>query len=76
MNSFTHVGNWNNEIITPDVFRIFSKKLPAKESIQEYIQQVMYQLPNSEYIERDSCDSQNRVSSLSEWVQASEKTRL
>ena len=76
MNSFTHVGNWKNEIITPDVFCIFSKELLAKESIQEYIQQVMYQLPNSEYIERESCDSQNRVSSLSEWVQASEKTRL
>ena len=75
-NAFTHVSDWNNEIITPDVFRIFSKKLPAKESVQEYIKQVMNQLPDSDYIERESCDFQNRVSSLSEWVIARENTRL
>ena len=34
-NSFTHVNDWKHELITPDVFRIFSKKLPAKESIEE-----------------------------------------
>ena len=36
----------------------------------------MNQLPDSAYIERESCDFQNRVSSLSEWVIARENTRL
>jgi hypothetical protein len=36
-NKFTHVDSWNHALITPDVYRIFSKKLPAKESVEKYI---------------------------------------
>jgi hypothetical protein len=36
-NKFTHVDSWNDPLITPDVYRIFSKKLPAKESVEKYI---------------------------------------
>ena len=75
-NSFTHVNDWRNELITPDVFRVFSKKLPAKESIEEYIDQVKYQLQPHQYIEQESYDTQNRVSSLSDWIPATQNTRL
>ena len=69
------MDSWNDPLITPDVYRIFSKKLPAKESVEKYISQVKHQLNSDQYCERKSVDVQNRVSSLTEWVVASEGTR-
>ena len=43
-NCFTFVDDWNDPIITPDIFRIFSKKLPARHAVDAYISQVKAQL--------------------------------
>jgi hypothetical protein len=51
-NKFTHVDSWSDPLITPDVYRIFSKKLPAKESVEKYISQVKHQLNSDQYCER------------------------
>jgi hypothetical protein len=63
-NKFTHVDSWNDPLITPDMYRIFSKKLQAKESVEKYISQLKHQLNSDKYCERKSVDVQNRVRSL------------
>ena len=73
-NCFTFVDDWNDPIITPDIFRIFSKKLPARHAVDAYISQVKAQLLYNEYIERKSVDTQKQRSSLSEWSAANETT--
>ena len=72
--SFTFVDDWNDPIITPDIFRIFSKKLPARHAVEAYISQVKAQLSYNEYIEIKSVDTQKPRSSLSEWSPANEST--
>ena len=68
------IDDWNDPIITPDIFRIFSKKLPARHAVDAYISQVKAQLLYNEYIERKSVDTQKQRSSLSEWSAANETT--
>ena len=64
--SFTFVDDWNDPIITPDIFQIFSKKLPARHAVEAYISQVKAQLSYNEYIKIKSVDTQKPKSSLSE----------
>ena len=73
-NCFKFADDWNDPIITPDIFRIFSKKLPARHAVDAYISQVKAQLLYNEYIERKSVDTQKQRSSLSEWSAANETT--
>ena len=73
--TFTFVPSWNHEIITPDVFRIFLKKIPAQACMANYIDQVCQRLTPEEYIMRSSEDTQKRITSQSEWINASNYTQ-
>ena len=33
---FTFVDNWNDPTIKPNTFRLYSKKLPTREALQDY----------------------------------------
>ena len=71
-NGFTFVPNWQHPLITPDVFRILSRKKSSQEACDEYISQVKYQMHETEYIQIHCTDLQNPVHSLMDWVPALE----
>ena len=71
-NSFTFVPNWQDPIITPDVFRILSRKKSSQEACDDYISQVKFQLDARDYIEVQAIDLQNPVNSLMDWSLANE----
>lgn len=59
-NCFTFVHNWDNEAITSNTFRVFSKGYPAKEALDEF-QNQLYQKYNNDrttFHERRSEDLQ------------------
>jgi hypothetical protein len=71
-NSFTFVPSWQDPIITPDVFRILSRKKSSQEACDDYISQVKFQLDARDYIEVQAIDLQNPVNSLMDWSLANE----
>ena len=74
-NECTFVDSWDDPIITPDVFRVYGKKLPAREASESYISQVKNLLDPSQYVECESNDLQNQRSSLTEWIPANDYIR-
>ena len=73
--NFTFVSNWSDPLITPDVFRILSRKRSSQEACTDYISQVEQQLNPEDYIEVNAIDLQNPVHSLMDWRPASENVR-
>ena len=67
---FTFVSSWQDPIITPDVYRILSRKRSSKEACDDYINQVKFQLNCNQYIEVKATDLQNPVNSLMDWSPA------
>ena len=74
-NNFTFVSNWSDPLITPDVFRILSRKKSSQEACIDYISQVKQQLNPEDYIEVNAIDLQSPVNSLMDWRPASEMVR-
>ena len=72
----TFVNDWNDPQITPSVFRLYGKKLPAKESSNDYINNVKQQLNTDEYFERRSEDTQKPHDSHQAWSIATTSTEI
>ena len=72
----TFVDNWHNNLITPNIYRVYGKKHPAREAARDYVSQVKAYLKPEEYVEKVSIDVQNTTASHQEWQTASHDTTL
>ena len=75
LNTCTFVDNWDSDAITPNTYRLYGKKLPARQECAKYVEQVKHQLHNNQYQEIMSEDIQNPQLSHQEWSTATELTR-
>ena len=74
LDTCTFVDSWNNELITPNTYRLYGKKCPAKKTAQEYVDQVKHKLSDGDFIESTAVDTQNAHLSHQEWQEANECT--
>ena len=74
-NNCTYVNSWSDRRITPDAFRLYGKKFPAKQASNDYINSVKQQLNNSDYIECVAEDIEKPHDSHQEWIPATERTK-
>ena len=74
LSTCTFVSSWNDEKITPSTYRLYGKRMPAKEATDCYIQQVKSQLPENMVNESLSNDIQMAHGTQSGWTVASETT--
>ena len=72
----TFINDWNDSQITPSVFRLYGKRLPAKESSNDYINNVKQQLTPDVYFERGSEDTQKPHDSHQAWSIATNFTEI
>ena len=72
----TFVPNWSSPLITPNTFRLYSKKAPAKRAALDYINAVRNTYLPHQIRHSTSNDVQNPQNSHQEWQLASESTRL
>jgi hypothetical protein len=38
--NFTFIDNWNDEQITPSTYRLYGRRVPAKEAARQFIERV------------------------------------
>ena len=74
LSTCTFVSSWDDDKITPSTYRLYGKRMPAKEATDLYIQQVKTQLPKDMVNERFSEDIQIAHGAQSGWTDASETT--
>ena len=70
---FTFVPSWNSDVIDPNTYRLYGKKLPAQEATKLYIEQTRNFLRETEMRERKADDVQNPRYSHCEWQPATEQ---
>ena len=70
---FTFVPSWNSDVIDPNTYRLYGKKLPAQEATKLYIEQTRNFLRKTEMRERKADDVQNPRYSHCEWQLAIEQ---
>ena len=70
----TFVNDWSDSIITPNTYRVYGKKLPARQASEKFIQEVSTQLSDNEYMESNAVDKQMPQQSHGEWNDANELT--
>ena len=70
-NTCTFVPDWSSPEITPSTVRFYAKRLPAREAVKEYIQNVKSN-GNLQWRERISEDVQKQSSSREDWATANE----
>ena len=75
LNTCTFVDNWDSDAISPNTYRLYGKKLPARQECAKYVEQVKHQLHTHQYQEIMSEDIQNPQLSHQEWSTATELTR-
>jgi hypothetical protein len=56
INNFTFVQDWSSPLITPDTFRLYSKKVPAKEAARQFVERVERHVVPSELVSREAHD--------------------
>ena len=61
---------WDDQIITPNTFRLYGKRVPAKEASQRYMQQIRRRLAQEDIVECKASDIMRTASSHHEWVRA------
>ena len=66
-NNYTFCEDWNDPVITPDVFRTYGKKSPANEACALYIQQVKNQLSENDYLQIQAEDFEKCFHTLEDW---------
>jgi predicted GIY-YIG superfamily endonuclease len=72
---FTFVDNWNHEKITPHTFRVFSKKFPGKEALNEFQSRLFRKYNNNPGILRQRSAQDFQKSRYGhDWMVASEET--
>ena len=57
-NRFTFVDSWNDDKITPDIFRIYTRNVPAKEASRNFVKSIKCVYNKSEIKLRKSQDLQ------------------
>ena len=72
----TFVDTWNSEEITPDTYRLFGKKFPAKEASRRFVENIKMRDDVGTVLEKTSDDVENPRFSHAEWRTASETTSV
>ena len=72
--NFTFVDSWFDEKILPSTMRLYSKKIPAKESARQFVERVRRVIPEAQRIAHKSEDIQKSRFSHQDWSVASELT--
>ena len=70
--NYIFVDDWDDPRITEKTFRLYSKKVPAKEASKQYSEQVKICLNRDEYISITALDVEKPRLSHAEWYTASE----
>ena len=70
----TFVSSWDDDRITPSTYRLYGKRMPAKEATDSYIHQVKNQLEENMVNERVSVDIMMAHGTQSGWTDAPETT--
>jgi predicted GIY-YIG superfamily endonuclease len=71
--NFTFVDDWTSELITPSTYRLYSKKIPAKEAAQQFIDRVRRQVDGHLLKARKSDDVEKSRFSHREWRPATQR---
>ena len=73
--TFSFVDNWDNELIVPSTFRVYSKRVPAVDAAREFIDNVTRTVTNpGELRVRKSVDTQKSRYTTSDWRTATQDT--
>lgn len=74
---FTFVDSWDSDEITPSTYRLYGKKIPAKEASREFVRatRAYYKNHNIKLTEKRSIDLQKHRFSHREWKEASDETK-
>ena len=72
--NFTFVEDWTSEKITPSTYRLYSKKVPAKDASQQFVERARRQISASVLKCRKSDDVEKSRFSHREWRPASQHT--
>ena len=70
----TFVDNWNDEIITPSTYRLYGRRVPAKEAARQFIERVRRSFEPNQLREKKAEDVQKHRRIRLEWMPASETT--
>jgi predicted GIY-YIG superfamily endonuclease/molybdopterin converting factor small subunit len=73
-NHFTFCQDWLSPLITPDTFRLYSKRVPAKEAARQFVERVERHVQPSELLFASANDVEKARYSHSEWRPASQAT--
>ena len=73
-NHCTFVPDWNAPEINEKTYRLYSKKVPAKQASRQYAERVKRCLARNEYISRIASDVEKPKLSHSEWYHATDSS--
>ena len=73
---FIFVSNWDNNQIQPNMARVFSRKMPAKDATAKYVESLSsrFSVDRTPFITRPSVNVQRAVNSRSEYSPATANT--
>lgn len=69
--NFTFVEDWSSELITPSTYRLYGKKVPAKEAAKQFVERVRRSIDGINLREKSSEDVEKSRFSHREWCTAS-----
>jgi hypothetical protein len=72
--NFTFIDNWNDEQITPSTYRLYGRRVPAKEAARQFIERVRRSFEPNQLREKKAEDVQKHRRIHREWAPASEST--
>ena len=72
--NFTFVEDWTSDKITPSTYRLYGKRVPAKEAAKQFVERVRRSIQAHNLREKKSDDVEKSRYSHQEWNRASDNT--
>ena len=73
-NHFTFLDSWDHEAISPTTFRLYSRRVPAKEASKQFIDRVRRLITSNDLREKEAEDVAKGRYSHQEWSRANDVT--
>ena len=70
--SFTFVSSWSSPLIEADTFRLYGKRVPAREAIINFVQRIQNTFSPSDVRQSKAVDLVKSRHSVGEWIHASQ----
>lgn len=74
--NLSFVDDWTDVLITPDTYRLYSKKVPAKEAARDFVDRIRRSIAPANLCESHANDVEKSRYSHLEWGSASESTSI